>query len=113
MDWIPGKPGDCICGYGKTTRQHLTECDEIPAHLWDTLPPPPPDSTYNAIDFAISAIPTSPTSPPPFWSDLLAILRYADRLTHLNTRFPKEPAPGSLWIEPSLGSGRPTPSPPP
>jgi len=113
LGWLPGKPRECSCGTDHVSRRHIMECPLIPAHLWDTLPLPPPESTHNAVDFAISALPASPTSPPPFWSDLLTILLFADRLIHPDTTFPEEPVPGSSWIDSPLDSGRSSPSPPP
>jgi hypothetical protein len=113
LGWLPGKPRECSCGTDHVSRRHIMECPLIPAHLWDTLPLPPPESTHNAVDFAMSTLPASPTSPPPFWSDLLTILLFADRLIHPDTTFPEEPVPGSSWIDSSLDSGRSSPSPPP
>ncbi|KAI9287506.1 hypothetical protein BC943DRAFT_358032 [Umbelopsis sp. AD052] len=94
LDWLPGQPRDCLCRQDRLTRKHVLECQLIPAHLWDTLPTPPPDSNQNTIDFALSALTISPTSPPPYWSDLLSILRLVDRYVHSDTVFPEEPAPG-------------------
>ncbi|KAG2187712.1 hypothetical protein INT44_005402 [Umbelopsis vinacea] len=94
LDWLPGQPRDCLCRQDRLTRKHVLECQLIPAHLWDTLSTPPPDSNQNTIDFALSALTISPTSPPPYWSDLLSILRLVDRYVHSDTVFPEEPAPG-------------------
>ncbi|KAG2178935.1 hypothetical protein INT43_001782 [Umbelopsis isabellina] len=112
MGWLPGQPRECSCGNDHLSRRHVMECPIIPSHFLDTLPAPP-ESDQNAVDFAISALTTSPRLPPPFWSDLLNILLHVDRLIHPDTIFPEEPVPGSSWTEPSPNSGRSSPSPPP
>ncbi|KAG1486873.1 hypothetical protein G6F54_013025 [Rhizopus delemar] len=96
LGWLPGKPEDCPCGRDRRSRRHFLECDLIPSFLWSDLPRCPPGSY--PIDFALSSLPLGRSARcPPWWSSLLLMLWYIQRLCRPNGYYPIDSSPGALW----------------
>ncbi|KAG1490635.1 hypothetical protein G6F53_013221 [Rhizopus delemar] len=94
--WLPGKPEDCPCGRDRRSRRHFLECDLIPSFLWSDLPRCPPGSY--PIDFALSSLPLGRSARcPPWWSSLLLMLWYIQRLCRPNGYYPIDSSPGASW----------------
>ncbi|KAG1440662.1 hypothetical protein G6F55_013436 [Rhizopus delemar] len=96
LGWLPGKPEDCPCGRDRRSRRHFLECDLIPSFLWSDLPRCPPGSY--PIDFALSSLPLGRSACcPPWWSSLLLMLWYIQRLCRPDRYYPIDSSPGALW----------------
>ncbi|KAG1479610.1 hypothetical protein G6F49_013725 [Rhizopus delemar] len=94
--WLPGKPEDCPCGRDRRSRRHFLECDLIPSFLWSDLPRCP-EGSY-PIDFALSSLPLGRSARcPPWWSSLLLMLWYIQRLCRPDRYYAIDSSPGALW----------------
>jgi hypothetical protein len=112
IGWLPAKPIPCPCLQGDTTRRHFRECPRLPAARLASLPSvPPTNDRIHPIDVALNSLPLrSDANPPPYWHDLLWLLREIDRLYHPGSTFADEPDPGSNWL---TNRPEPDPDPPP
>ena len=96
LGWLPGKPEDCPCGRDRRSRRHFLECDLIPSFLWSDLPRCP-EGSY-PIDFALSSLPLGRSARcPPWWSSLLLMLWYIQRLCRPDRYYAIDSSPGALW----------------
>ena len=99
MDWLPGKPHDCVCDSDHTSRRHFTkyECAAIPTYIWDSLPSAPPG--VHPICNAINMLPTQVSSYGSYWPTLLLLLWYVEKCVSPSGYFPEDPDPGAMWRE--------------